>query len=779
MRGPDNIPRIWPLWIVIDTTEAAVSRSAFTVSSLAQWLGEGSLRAWDGHDPSYIRIILAGRDPPSPGSPIDIGERLREFGTPVAEPLFLEDLSTADSVAMLKDHGVKFALAETAGRALPGIPLYLRLAAEILIGESNALREIAAAHARGQIDGLSSGRYLTERIIGHIPDGSARPYLLAAMILPKLTRGLLADVVIPIVNTPPPPSTTWVARLLRMVRRPAPSEAALPEPTPLEVVRIFEALGQNAWLGECSPDGKSLTFNAGLRSLVLRLMEADPSRRRLRDTVRVAAIGYHSARRGGDDAAFALYHRLLRGERPTLTPSTQARVAPVLKPFLDDLPGDARDLLQREDLAVARRSGSRRASAKTLAARDQAGGGYSDVEWRAYLEGVAGKDGEGAKLVSRGRAEEALQLYRNRPTRPTGRPPTFVIQALADSGAWQTRDVNAARVLTELERELIASKRISSALISRGYWLTRLCLLRTPHTLSGRHRKFLTMLCRKISPHRASALAGLIAMAEALSPGDGPIAPRSWLEAKGVMESETRLRLARILHFEGTPDWSPHLDAVAVTQMDWLARARQVGAAGHGGMIAGQTITLTAALRVLRGLQGKPYAEVSKVMRSLRSPVRVRGDEVRYEAAILLLRGLTTELHRPIAQALISNLTLPARSKEEPSPFQGLATRVIGRMSIKPAEFQLGHFLGVALIDPAVWIPALVAYCDRCRLLPDLIEALAEIENPEDRELLARVTETFRAWDRALSGPGGSSWPTRGVRWDDEAAREKPRRDRA
>ena len=266
-------------------------------------------------------------------------------------------------------------------------------------------------------------------------------------------------------------------------------------------------------------------------------------------------------------------------------------------------------------------------------------------------------------------------------------------------------------------------------------------------------------------------MAGLIAMAEALSPEDGPIAPRSWLEAKGAMESETRLRLARILHFEEAPDWNPHLDALVVTQADWLARARQVGAVGRGGMIARQTLTMTAALRVLRALEGRPYAEVSKVMRSLRSPVRVRGEEVRPEAAILLLRGLTTELHRPISQVLIANLT--ARSGAKPtSPVQKIATRVIGRMSIKPTEFHLDHFLAVGLIDPAVWIPALVAYCDRCRLLPDLIDAVTEIENPEDRELVERVTETFRAWDRALSGPHGSSWPTSGVRWDDEAAAE-------
>lgn len=65
-----------------------------------------------------------------------------------------------------------------------------------------------------------------------------------------------------------------------------------------------------------------------------------------------------------------------------------------------------------------------------------------------------GQGGDGDRLVAQGAAERALELYRTRPTRSEGKPPAFVLRALADVAQWRTGEVDVSAVLEEMRLEL-------------------------------------------------------------------------------------------------------------------------------------------------------------------------------------------------------------------------------------------------------------------------------------------------------------------------------------
>ncbi len=99
---------------------------------------------------------------------------------------------------------------------------------------------------------------------------------------------------------------------------------------------------------------------------------------------------------------------------------------------------------------------------------------------------------EKAAGSSNARAADALALYRSRPTRAKGLPPTFVIQALADDAQWDADDVDIAQAIDALAAEFAKGDRASRKIIrSRLYWLTRLSLLTRSGPLSEPHRRLL------------------------------------------------------------------------------------------------------------------------------------------------------------------------------------------------------------------------------------------------------------------------------------------------
>jgi hypothetical protein len=716
-----------PFVLILDTLEVVFARGASAMGDLAKWL-DSLVKIAGATD---VRAVLAGRDPLPEDSSRDIYTRLAQLGHEVRLPITLSNLTEDEAIDLLTDAGVKDeSAARAAAKALPGNPLVLRIAAEIFSKSPESLEEVQSAHAAGRIDRLTASRYLAQRFVAHLPDPVARPYAIAAIALPQVTEELIREVILPVMD------------------------GANAVPDRRKAKRVYEALAAAGWLVVPSLDGKSFTYHTELRALVQKFIEADPDEDSRQRKVRAAAIDWYRngygpqddgrpLRRSAQDRAFILYHRLMLGS--TAIHPGEHELTPLLARFLGDLPEEARKALTEQQGADG-------------AGRLHVAGRPTDAEWKAYVEGVGQRGGQGEKLVKRGRATEALNLYRERPTADKGVPPTFVIQALADGADWGTDEVDAESILKELQAALPGpGKRLSGALLSRVYWLTRYEMLRNPKALSTRHSELLRTVAKGLRPgSRLMAMPSLIATAEVLA-GERMV-PSSWVERMTrVIAADTRLYLVHALHFKEVFSTRAQLDAVVVTQKTWSARMKK--SARDLTVIAPERIR--EVQRQLNSLQKAPYFEVSKVLRELRMPISIGHDEVAPASVILLLRGMTIEFHRPLATALAA-CHKETRARDTKASFQPL-WRVIGgiqkAMTIRPRELDVLTLQELVASDAAEWFGAFVSYADRSRLLPVLCKRLARRagKTPAQRRL-QRVAAAFQAWDKALCNGGSSGW---------------------
>ena len=113
----------------------------------------------------------------------------------------------------------------------------LRIAGDVFKDAPEAeLENIRSDYLAGRVDRKTASRYLTQRVIAHLPDHVARPYALAAMIMPEVAERQVREVVMPVVDGP---------------------EAA--NPPAARARRVYDALSRASWMakpshdGECSP----------------------------------------------------------------------------------------------------------------------------------------------------------------------------------------------------------------------------------------------------------------------------------------------------------------------------------------------------------------------------------------------------------------------------------------------------------------------------------------------------------------------------------------------
>jgi hypothetical protein len=186
---------------------------------------------------------------------------------------------------------------------------------------------------------------------------------------------------------------------------------------------------------------------------------------------------------------------------------------------------------------------------------------------------------------------------------------------------------------------------------------------------------------------------------------------------------------------------------VAVAQTDWDHRAGLY-------LDSRERQQLASIQKRLMELQGRPMAEVNQLFDSLRGRIEIGPTYPARPGAILLMRGMTNEFHRPLREALLTFCG---------DGFAGPKTRsIIGptleAMTIRPAEMDPEIFYGRLEVNPRAWCTAFVSYADRCRLLPSLCERLAAMgEDPK----CASVGRSFIAWDKALCKGGSSDWTRR------------------
>lgn len=696
-----------PLIVIVDTLEVVYARGAAAVGDLAKWLDSLSTIARAGD----VRVVLAGRDPPPDDANRNICARLESLSHEVQPPIPLRELDFPQAMTLLVEAGLNDrSLAEAAAKALPGNPLVLRMAAEIYTKSPELLQEIRLAHEAGRIDPVTASRYLAERVVAHLSDPVARPYALAAMALPQVREELVRDVVLPVVDGHARGSADRA-----------------------KAKRVYDALASAGWLVVPALDGASFTYHPEIRALVRKFIDADPDKFAQQKDVRAAAISWHRRRRDKQDRAFALYHRLMLGEKTI--GRRDCDLAPLLTRFLDDLPADTRQALT--DGMPASPSSRHRPP---------------DTEWTAYLEGRGVRDGQGDKLLKRGRAAEALALYRERPTRPKGLPPTFVIQALADNCEWDTSEVDVEMIVRELNSQIRQKGRIPGGLLSRVYWLTRYEMLRHPGPLQPAHLRLLETCTRSLNSS-SMAMPALIATAEALSKVE--LAPRDWVQRGGSVP-DARLHLVRGLKFPSPFAAKVNADALVVLQRDWVERLES--------SCKGIDLPLKDLQEVqdeLQSLQGQAFAGISRTLRQFRKPVLLRCREPNPTGILLLLRGTTIEFHRPLKSALAALYT-ECREHGDFDRFEPVwdaIGTVLQKMSIAPREMNTGALRELVAADASEWFGALVSYSDRCRLLPALLSQLTSIAGSGATfKTLNRSATAFALWDRALCQGQSSAW---------------------
>lgn len=750
-----------PLVVILDTAELVLSRSDRAAAGIAAWLEFLQTEA----DADDLRLIIAGRDPPPVENLSSLGHgeddllsRLASMGAVFAPPLALPELVADEADELLHNCGVDDAnLRRKAAEAVPGNPLLLRITATALLqGDPELVNSVHSAHNEAKIDPTSARNYLMRRIVAHVGDPVARPYLLAAMMSPLLTRSLLGKVIMPVVDATAEAgvaeapkrrgnrvsrSLAAIGRLGRQALDGKGSTAEVAEAPKRRAERVFRSLAGIHWLGRQALDGKSITFNRDLRAFVLKLVAASPDDAKLTEALHRRALDYHTVRKTSADRALAVYHAAQLG-LPYRSPRRSVGALQLLREVYDELQADVRDHLfggdaGQKDAGSFKRIASR--AADTFLEQKM-----SDEDWRLYLEGGPKREGQGDQLVGDDRATEALKLYRGRPTRAPGRPPTFVLQALADLGEWYSEEADIDALFADADASTDRGGRsgLSPTALSHIYWIARLALLKNNGKLTESQMAPLLHVSELASGPGLTMLPALLAVAEASS-GRRVMSERM---ARGVRgnEAEGRIHLAR------REPMKTELAAsqLAVAQRDWFARVRSSPGLPNAS-------ALHWVQQKLDGLHGQPMAGVNHAFAELRRTVPVTWDGRDMADGIVLLRGQTIEFLRPLREALAE-----MHADEQNVGFlRDIVSQVLGHMTIKPIEMQDKAFFERLAANPRAWLTSFVSYADRCRLLPLLCETtVSKASNSEVGQKAARIARSFLAWDQALCGGGSSEW---------------------
>lgn len=761
LLAPDTLRG--PLVLVLDTAELVMDGNVRAAAGVADWIGflRSEAQARD------IRLIVAGRDPPPEQADADgLLARLARIGAVFDSPQELPELNPSESAQLLGNCGVtEPRLRMAAAEAVPGNPLLLRITADALLqSDAELLTEIRAAHAKSQVDRQSAQRYLMRRVVAHVSDPMVRPYVIAAMASPILTSAMLGAAIIPLVDQQRRQSVG--------VGRPNPGAAVAGGAAEVPVAgagqvggrklrRIFAGIERTAWLGRMSLDGKRFTFNRDLRRFVMTLVAAIPEDQALHHRTHAALRAYHARRRDPLDRALAFFHARMLGDDRRLPRGTGA--LRILRTLVDQFPEDMADAVAAEvdELLAARQRASPAAKRAAKPAGRTLGGGAAGIadgpggsppiagatsgevdsqadeqQWRLYLEGRAGVRGQGAQLVGDDRAADALDMYRARPTRPPGAPPTFVIQALADLGQWDGADVDVAAVVAEVSHGI--SARDGNAGIDRAYWLTRYALQRDPGQLTRAHRGLLRQCVDYLKGPGLASFPPLLALVEAFS-GERILPPRLIAGVAGN-EGEGRIYLARRQRM--ARDLAAGL--FAVTQRDWLERVRKTGAVPNADGLVG-------IQQQLNRLHEQPIAMVNQQFLRLRQAFAIQWDGEDTAAGVLLLRGMTAEFLRPLREVLASLADEIGADSLRP-----VIEPTIRAMTIRPVEMDWQVLQQRLAGNSRAWLSAFISYADRSRLLPGFCENVVATFGDAGAagRTAARVARSFLAWDMALGGPG-------------------------
>jgi len=724
--------RIGVLVVILDTFEVVVAKGEAQFF-VAEWLGRLT-RIILMHGGSLgFRIIVSGRDPIDTfkeGSFIEgvlnVTHRITKIdASPKA--VRLGNLSNRDAIEFLEYNDVKPSIAKVGASLFTRNPLLLKTLVPILQSENS----ISSEATKSKIQSDAARQYLLRRVAAHMMDPVARPYTLACLSFPIMTRDLLQYVVIPSVGDSENSSKTLETSERQDL-----------------TARVFEALRAARWLVRSdSVSSSTILFNHDLRPLVLQLMRKVPEWAHLKRRLHNRAAMFYNREASLEHRAWHYYHSILAGLRPQ-TPTDVREFHSVLGLAVADLSR------ARQKLIVGSEGPIYSASPVKL----------NDDDWQAYLED------QGSKLVRRNEAPRALELFRSRPFHGS-LIPTFAIQALADTGNWDSGEVEIGSLIQELREFAETQSALDSKQLSRFYWIVRFALIRSGTV--PLHHEFFELLGAICSKTKASVgfsqLPPLVAVAEGLRRRDYPhnkrsmsIAGNDWLTSKQALSVNARLVLVRglaglldgnaLAALLGGPEPLRNLlsqDDLLITQRSWaeflsISRADTYLSGCDTGQLQSK----------MNALDGLPLAEFSKQLREIgkESKVAVRWKTSNRRAGVLLLRGTTVELYRPLAFRIMEAI----RNESTRSLAHKSIRKTLRGMTISPAELKADRYFELVDRDPKTWVFALVYQADRARLLPMLCRNLLEEDGLSTE--LKNACETYLMFDDALTDSIGSGW---------------------
>lgn len=724
-----------PLVLFLDTMENVSRLGPAAVDSVLDWVASLRVCASGGD----LRVVLAGRDALGSDTMAGLADRfeVHELRCETGSEVALGDLALGAAVELLASRGMPAPAAQLAAAALPRNPLVLRLAADTYVRNPAEVSDIQQAYQQGRIDRLTAAGYLAQRVVAHVPRQPARRYAVAAMVLPLVTERQLRDIVILAVDGEADDHRGPLAR------------------------QVYAGLREASWLTTEEQPG-TLRWHTELRRLVLPMISADPAHAGTSDRVRAAAIVWHERQRSAAQRAYAVYYRLMAGGQPLDAEARQLAVNHFPR-FLADLPQDAGDALPATTGSVA---------ATTDAAVH-----------RMRLEGVGGRGGEGDRLVTQGRGRRAIELYRERPTREPGAPPTFVIRALADTAQWDTGEVRPEAVLDELRADMARRKSgIGRSTVDRLYWLTRFELLRACRLCTS-HEALLRDACARLAFNAQNgALMGLVATAEALQASAAPrrgtgapptldfIAPGAWPPPNARVGAEIRFSMVRTVYGAITAKQQRRirttLDALLVMDRGWQAAMTQLSVDEVFGFDGGAA-TAARLGEQMRRLEDATLAEVEQFIATCReTAVDVDLARTPPPLAAWLMRGTTLEFHRPLASAIAAAIVpqdVPrGPTQEDRRVALEQLVRFVAQLRTRPHEaiLPLAEFRSAQRIEAHARslesaVLALVVTLDRANALGAFCREFRDLPTnaPWKGSGLTRVfdlCDRFLQWDRAL-----------------------------
>lgn len=697
--------RFRQLFLVLDTIETlepVAAGGAAAMGALEDWIARISRSSGIAD----VRVLAAGRRPRHPTSGADKPAATWFANFPHVLDFELPELTSPQKREILERADTPAELVADAAANLVGNPLIVRMAADTARMSGAAASELRAEWRSAGIDGSTARRYLEERVLKHVPEAWAHPFVIGAFAFPELTPRLIETVLLPTV---------------RAVSDPSP---ALPVPTRPRASRdrfaadaLFRVLARSTWLTIPKISRKSLSIRPEVRNLVEPLIAADIETRELTRTIHAAAANFYETDRSGAGIRLAKYHKaaslgqeIEQAQSPTYI-RTRARMLtpdPITLPNVDPL--------------------------------DRA-------EWYASFEQTS------LKMLETGKARSIVEQWKARPRNLRLPTPDVVLRSLADIGDFFSPLVDLGSLLGRIdawdETPHEGHLRFKASLAD----LLPMTLARAKH-LGDRRR--LAHAIDRVSEHASSLEArdfdAVVAAAFVLG---RYVEKSSLLRLADQAGRSSYHRGALLLHrVREARDVMAYASHLVVAQRDFDPSPNYLS------IDAPLPLSLPEDASDLRSID-RHYSNLKSVM----CDISIGRPEL--PAVALWLRGVTTELHSPLRYTL-EDCWLSGENDEEAVirlRVHRLVAAVTKRMTILPREFEEHRFWRNVEFDAGAWFGAFVRFTDNARLLRWLADNVLEIPHGKPGKPWSRLHDVARQivlWDRALTSGGDSSWPANG-----------------